>query len=162
MASRVLTLVNPSDDKPTKPMNSTYVPFHSNLRPDLSLKRRDSTTPPIPMESDDIVPRERRVSGPYGTASLQEAWDKLYKARAILEAEQNHLRDDRIALQGEIEALIAREQAVAARELRIQQVELAAELTRADEEEARASESPFARLTLAPFRIARSVFDSKR
>ena len=154
--------MNPSDDKPATPMSSTSVPFHSNLRPDLSLKRRGNTTPPIPMESDDIVPRERRVSGPYGTASLQEAWDKLYKARAILEAEQNHLRDDRIALQGEIEALNARDQAVAARELRIQQIELQAELARADEEEARASESPFAKLTRAPFRIARSVFDPKK
>src|SRR6202453_4850986 len=104
-------------------MNATSVPFHSNLRPELSLKRRGNTNPPIPMEADDIVPKERRIAGPYGTASLQEAWDKLYKARAILEAEQNHLRDDRIALQGEIDALNAREQNVAARELRIQQVE---------------------------------------
>jgi DNA repair exonuclease SbcCD ATPase subunit len=114
------------------------------------------------MEPDDIVPKERRVAGPYGTASLQEAWDKLYKARAILEAEQNHLRDDRIALQGEIDALNAREQAVAARELRIQQIELQAELARVEEEEARASESPFAKLTRAPFRMARSVFDPKK
>ena len=143
-------------------MNSTSVPFHSNLRPDLSLKRRGNTTPPIPMEADDIVPKERRIAGPYGTASLQEAWDKLYKARSILEAEQNHLRDDRIVLQGEIDALNAREQNVAARELRIQQVELQAELARADEEERKASESPFSKLTRAPFRMARSVFDPKK
>ena len=143
-------------------MNSTSVPFHSNLRPDLSLKRRGNTTPPIPMEADDIVSKERRIAGPYGTASLQEAWDKLYKARSILEAEQNHLRDDRIVLQGEIDALNAREQNVAARELRIQQVELQAELARADEEERKASESPFSKLTRAPFRMARSVFDPKK
>jgi hypothetical protein len=143
-------------------MNTTSVPFHSNLRPDLSLKRRGNTTPPIPMEADDIVPKERRIAGPYGTASLQEAWDKLYKARAILEAEQNHLRDDRIALQGEIDALNAREQNVAARELRIQQVELQAELARVDEEERKASESPFAKLTRAPFRMAKSVFEPKK
>ena len=136
-------------------MHSTSVPF-SNLRPELSLKRRGNTTPPIPMESDDIVPKERRIAGPYGTASLQEAWDKLYKARAILEAEQNHLRDDRIALQGEIDALNAREQQVAEREQRIRQVELQAELERVEEEEARASESPFAKLTKAPFRMAKS------
>jgi DNA repair exonuclease SbcCD ATPase subunit len=142
-------------------MHSTSVPF-SNLRPELSLKRRGNTTPPIPMESDDIVPKERRIAGPYGTASLQEAWDKLYKARAILEAEQNHLRDDRIALQGEIDALNAREQQVAEREQRIRQVELQAELERVEEEEARASESPFAKLTKAPFRMAKSVFDPKK
>jgi DNA repair exonuclease SbcCD ATPase subunit len=116
----------------------------------------------IPMESDDIVPREHRISGPYGTASLQEAWDKLYKARAILEAEQNHLRDDRIAVQGEIDALNAREQTVAAREQRIQQIELQAELARVEEEERRASESPFSKLTRAPFRMAKSVFDPKK
>ena len=143
-------------------MNSTSVPFHMPLRPDLTLKRRGNTTPPIPMESDDIVPKERRISGPYGTASLQEAWDKLYKARSILEAEQMHLRDDRIALQGESEALKAREQSVAARELRIQQMELHAALDRADAEAARESESAIARLTRAPFDMARSVFGSKR
>jgi uncharacterized protein (DUF3084 family) len=114
------------------------------------------------MESDDYVPQERRVSGPYGTASLQEAWDKLYKARAILEAEQNHLRDDRIALQGEIDALNARDQVVTAREQRIQQIELQAELARVDEEEKRASENPFTKLTRAPFRMAKSVFDPKK
>jgi hypothetical protein len=114
------------------------------------------------MEADDIVPKERRISGPYGTASLQEAWDKLYKARAILEAEQNHLRDDRIVFQGEVDEMNAREQMVAARELRIQQLELHAALERADAEEARQSESTISKLTRAPFDIARSVFGSKK
>jgi hypothetical protein len=143
-------------------MNSTSVPFHSNLRPELSLKRRGNTNPPIPMEADDIVPKERRISGPYGTASLQEAWDKLYKARAILEAEQNHLRDDRIALQGEIDGLASREHAVAVRELRIHQLELNAALDRAEEEDARAEQSTIAKLTRAPFDMARSVFGQKK
>jgi uncharacterized protein (DUF3084 family) len=143
-------------------MNSTSVPFHSNLRPELSLPRRGHTNPPMPMEPDDIVPKERRVAGPYGLASLQEAWDKLYKARAILEAEQNHLRDDRIALQGAIDQLNAREQMVSARELRIQQVELQAALAKADEEEARESESTLSKLTKAPFSMARSVFGPKK
>lgn len=142
-------------------MNSTSVPFQMPLRPDLALKRRGHTNPPIPMEADDIVPKERRVAGPYGTASLQEAWDKLYKARSILEAEQTHLRDDRIALQGEAEALAAREQSVALREQRIQQLELRAALDRADAE-ALESESTIAKLTRAPFHIARSVFGSKK
>ena len=142
-------------------MNSTSVPFQMPLRPDLTLKRRLPTNPPIPMESDDIVPKERRIAGPYGTASLQEAWDKLYKARSILEAEQTHLRDDRIALQGESEALAAREQAVALREQRIQQLELRAALDLADAD-ALESESTLAKLTRAPFDIARSVFGSKK
>jgi uncharacterized protein (DUF3084 family) len=162
MASRVLSPVNPKDDKPKPPMNTTSVPFQSNLRPELSLPRRGHTNPPIPMEPDDIVPKERRVAGPYGTASLQEAWDKLYKARAILEAEQNHLRDDRIALQGAIDELATREQNVTLREHRIRQIELQAALAKADAEEARESESPFSKLTKAPFNIAKSVFGSKK
>jgi uncharacterized protein (DUF3084 family) len=143
-------------------MNTTSVPFQTNLRPELSLPRRGHTNPPIPMEADDIVPKERRIAGPYGTASLQEAWDKLYKARAILEAEQNHLRDDRIALQGAIDELATREQNVSLREHRIRQIELQAELARADAEEARASESSLSKLTKAPFNIAKSVFGSKK
>jgi hypothetical protein len=114
------------------------------------------------MEADDITPRERRISGPYGTASLQEAWDKLYKARAILEAEQNHLRDDRIAFQGEIDGIADREHAVAAREYRIQQIELHAALEKADADQTRAEESTISRLTRAPFEMARSVFGSRK
>jgi uncharacterized protein (DUF3084 family) len=114
------------------------------------------------MEPDDIVPKERRIAGPYGTASLQEAWDKLYKARAILEAEQNHLRDDRIVLQGAIDELSAREQNLAARENRIRQIELQAALAAADAQDAKDSESTISKLTRAPFDIARSVFGSKK
>lgn len=154
--------MNPNEDQPPPPMNTTSVPFQSNLRPELSLPRRGHTTPPIPMEPDDIVPKERRIAGPYGTASLQEAWDKLYKARAILEAEQNHLRDDRIVLQGAIDELSAREQNLAARENRIRQIELQAALAAADAQDAKDSESTISKLTRAPFDIARSVFGSKK
>jgi hypothetical protein len=142
-------------------MNSTSLPFQIPLRPELSLKRRHST-PPIPMESDDIVPKERRIGGPYGTASLQEAWDKLFKARSILEAEQNHLRDDRIAFQGEIDAIVAREQNLAAREYRMEQLELRVALDVAEAAEARSEESTISKLTRAPFDMARSVFGQKK
>jgi len=84
-----------------------------------------------PMEFEDAG------GGPYGHAALQGAWDKLYRARSILEAEQAHIRDDRIALQGEIDALGAREQAVAARELRIRQIELQSALLKEEEQEER-------------------------
>jgi hypothetical protein len=143
-------------------MNSTPVPFQVPGRPELALKRRGNSTPPMQMEADDIAPKERRISGPYGTASLQEAWDKLYKARSILEAEQKHLRDDRITFQGEIDAMAAREQLVAARELRLQQLELNAALDLADAEEARAAQSTISKLTRAPFDMARSVFGQKK
>jgi hypothetical protein len=143
-------------------MNTTSVPFQAPLRPELSLRRRGNSTPPIPFDIDDIVPKERRVSGPYGMASLQEAWDKLYRARAILEAEMNHLRDDRIALQGEMDLLVAREQQIAAREVRIQQLELNAALEREDAEDARAGQSTISKISRAPFDMARSVFGKKK
>jgi hypothetical protein len=99
-------------------------------------------------------------ASPYGQAALQAAWDKLYRARSILEAEQAHLRDDRIAIQGELEALEMRERAVAAREMRIRQLELQAalELQEQDEREERESQSTFSKLTRSPW----SVFKSKK
>jgi hypothetical protein len=140
---------------------NTVAPF-SPTRPELSLKRRGHTNPGFPNEAENILPVERRISGPYGLASLQEAWDKLYRARAILEAEQNHLRDDRIAFQGEIDSLEARQQMVAARELRIQQLELKAQIAMAEALDEKESESAISKLTRAPFDMARSVFGQKK
>ena len=114
------------------------------------------------MEPDTIVPRERRKNGPYGTAALQEGWDKLYRARAILEAEQTHLRDDRIALQGEIDALRKREQALADREWHIAEYERLVALEKAEADDKRENASTIAKLTRAPFDMARSVFGTKK
>jgi hypothetical protein len=143
---------------------NTSVPFQTQFRPELSLKRRGHSSMYASGESDSSEPFETEMSGPNGQAALQAAWDKLYRARAILEAEQAHLRDDRIALQGEIDLLDVREQEVAARELRMQQMEEQYNLARAEQEEAREaleSESAISRLTKAPFSIARSVFGKK-
>ena len=114
------------------------------------------------MEADTIVPQERRKAGPYGTVALQEAWDKLYRARSILEAEQTHLRDDRIALQGEMEALRQREQILAKREWHIAEYERLIALEKAEEADKRESESTLSKLTRAPFDMARSVFGQKK
>ena len=95
-------------------------------------------------------------------AALQAAWEKLHRAREILEAEQAHLRDDRIAIQGELDALDAREQAVAAHEERIRQIELQASLAREEAQDEKESESTISRLTRAPFDIAKSVFGQKK
>jgi hypothetical protein len=147
---------------------NTYTRFDSQMHSDLSLRRRGitATRPPTEsVESDDPTAYEGGNAGPYGQAALQAAWDKLYRARSILEAEQAHIRDDRIVLQAEVETLEAREQAVSARELRIRQIELQMALLREEEEEEREereSRSTFARITQAPFEIARSVFGSKK
>ncbi len=153
---------------------NTNAPFPGPLRPELSLKRREpgSTQPPISASQPPVpygspspfgsgAPFDGDSSNPYGYAALQVAWDKLYRARALLEAEQAHLRDDRIAFQGEVDALELRRQAVITRELRIQQIELKAALDKEDAEEAKDSESTMAKLTRAPFEMARQVFGKK-
>jgi hypothetical protein len=143
-------------------MNSTTAsPFGSQLRPELSLKRRGHSSIYTPLESDSTVPFESEEAGPHGQAALRAAWDKLYRARAILEAEQAHLRDDRIAIQGELDSLDAREQAVAAREEQLRQYEQQLALARQAAEDERESGSAIGRLTRAPFNIAKSVFGKK-
>jgi DNA repair exonuclease SbcCD ATPase subunit len=96
---------------------------------------------------------------------LQVAWEKLHRAREILEAEQNHLRDDRIAIRDMEAAVKQREEALAAREARLAEREAlisAAMPPPAATAEAGEGESAMSRLTRAPFDIARSVFGSKK
>ena len=65
---------------------------------------------------------------------------------------------------GDLESLEMRERAVAAREMRIKQLELQAvlDLQEQDEREERESHSAFSKITRAPFDIARSVFKPKK
>jgi hypothetical protein len=129
-------------------------------RPDLSLKRKGYTRPPMEYMSSESMAGEE--IDPYSKAALQMAWEKLYRARSILEAEQAHLRDDRMVLRAEFEALAAREQAVAQREEQIRRQQMEIALDRAEAEEAKMDQSALARLTKAPFDIARSVFGTKK
>jgi hypothetical protein len=116
------------------------------------------------MESDSTAPFSSR--GPedpqLSHAALQAAWDKLYKARSILEAEQAHVRDDRIAIQGAIEELEQREAAIAARELRVRQIEMQMALDLEEKQDEEEAKSGLSKLTSAPFDIARSVFGKKK
>lgn len=95
-------------------------------------------------------------------ASLEAAWQKLHRARELSEAEQAHLRDDRLAMHAFEVELKQREAAVAAREARVaQQEELqaAAEAPRTKREPMAGQQtiSAFTRLTRAPFLIAESL-----
>jgi hypothetical protein len=139
---------------------NTNSPFHLQGRPDLAIKRRAAIS--RPMESDSSAPFGDEETGRNSQSALQIAWDKLYKARAILEAEQAHLRDDRIALQGEFDLIQQREANVAARELRIQQMEYQMQLSIADAQAEKDHESALSKLTRAPFDMARSVFGQKK
>jgi|HubBroStandDraft_5_1064220.scaffolds.fasta_scaffold212240_2 hypothetical protein len=151
-----------NEKEPPARMNTT-IPFQTQFRNDLTLKRRSQGIS-RPMESDNTVPFDGGSASPHGHEALQAAWDKLYKARSILEAEQVHLRDDRIALQGEMDLLQQREENVAARELRIQQLEHHYQMQAAAAQDAQAekdSQSALTRITRAPFDMARSVFGKK-
>jgi hypothetical protein len=51
--------------------------------------------------------------------ALQAEWDKLIRARELLESEQAHLRGDRIALRDETAVVRRRAQAVSEREAKV-------------------------------------------
>jgi hypothetical protein len=90
---------------------------------------------------------------------LASAWDKLHRAREILEAEQRNLCDDRLALRDFESQLRAREESLNAREQLVAQREaqavvvVAPEVTPTPDE----SVSAVAKLTRAPFNMALSV-----
>jgi DNA repair exonuclease SbcCD ATPase subunit len=88
--------------------------------------------------------------------ALEAAWSKFHRARALLEAEQNQLRDDRLAFRDLQAALEKRSAELAAREAAL-----------AEREEALAMQnspapSAMQRLTQAPFLAAKAVFRSTR
>lgn len=99
-------------------------------------------------------------------SALQAAWEKMHRAREILEAEQAHLRDDRLAVREMEAAVKRREDAVAARESQLAERErliLAATggtgspgLPQNGDKS-----SAVTRFTRAPFDLARSVFGGK-
>ncbi len=99
--------------------------------------------------------------------ALQVAWEKLHRARVILEAEQTNLRDERIVLRDQQAEVKRREAAVADREASVTEREqlIAAASAPVISGEPIASEhtmSAMTRLTRAPFDMARTVFGVKR
>jgi hypothetical protein len=100
---------------------------------------------------------------PFDDGSLQAAWDKLHRARALVEAEQSHLREDRLALNDERTSLKRREDALAAREARF----AALHQPKADSAPVAAvvaedDSSKLSKFTRSPFAMAKSVFSAKR
>jgi hypothetical protein len=100
-------------------------------------------------------------------AALQIAWEKLHRAREILEAEQRHLRDERTVLFDQQADLKRREAAVAVREAQVASREhLIAEAAAPEVATAcsadEATLSAMTRLTRVPFDMARSVFGGKK
>ncbi|MCR6654854.1 MAG: hypothetical protein NVV63_03350 [Opitutus sp.] len=95
-------------------------------------------------------------STPFGDeVALQAAWDKFHRARQLLEAEQEHLRNDRLAFREAEAALRRRESELMKREASL----IAREQALLSEEE-RQKEKPLTtmqRLTQAPFLAALRV-----
>lgn len=102
---------------------------------------------------------------PFGEdAGLATAWEKLHRAREILEAEQKNLRDDRISIR-ELEIMVKqRAEEVAEREARLAEREalLAAATPPPAPVMEEAPISAVSRITRAPFEMARSVFGGKK
>jgi hypothetical protein len=97
-----------------------------------------------------------------GDAALQSGWEKLHRARELLEAEQAHVRDDRLNLKETAALLKRHETALTAREASLAQREatLAAALT-AQQAEPVKQPSAILRFTQSPFTLAKSVFGGK-
>ena len=88
-----------------------------------------------------------------------QAWEKLHRARELMEVEQAHLRDERIVFHDQNEEMKRREFLVAGREVQVAEREALVAAA-----EPRACEHPMSamtRLTTAPFKMARSVFRGK-
>jgi predicted nucleic acid-binding Zn-ribbon protein len=122
------------------------------------------TTPSVPTRSTPPLFHRPSSHAPFHEdPSLQAAWEKLHRAREILEAEQKNLRDDRIALREMETNIKRREEELALREARLAEREaLVAAAAPAIEEEAIEERSAVSRLTRAPLEMARSVFGGKR
>jgi hypothetical protein len=125
--------------------------------------------PPVTTARPTAAPFVRPSStAPFsGDSALQVAWEKLHRARELFEAEQAHMRDERIVLHDQQKELKQREEAVARREMNVAAREQLIVATNpcAVSSESVASEqtmSAMTRLTRGPFNMARSVFGGKK
>jgi hypothetical protein len=125
--------------------------------------------PPVTTTRSTAAPFVRPSSkAPFlDDAALQVAWEKLHRARELFEAEQAHMRDERIVLHDQLKELKHREEVVTRREMNVAAREqlIAATNTCAVSGEPVASEhtmSAMTRLTRGPFNMARSVFGGKK
>lgn len=124
------------------------------------------TNAPIPTRTTPPLFQRPSSRTPFtDDASLQAAWEKLHRAREILEAEQKNLRDDRITMQEQELIMKRREEAVAEREARLAErealvVAAAGAVPHVPTDDA--SGSAVSRITRMPFDMARSVFGGKK
>lgn len=125
---------------------------------DAAKSKRQPTQPPRAAAPARAKSATRApFSGDSGT--LQAEWDKLIRARELLESEQAHLRGDRIALRDETAVVRRRAQAVAEREAKVAEREqqlLAAEASPDPAGESQGSVSIFSKSAKAGAGVTRS------
>ena len=132
-----------------------------SLQAEIDAGRNGSANPSAPARPAPFA-RPPSQAHSVDDPALQAAWEKLHRARALLEAEQTHLRDDRITLQDHDAALQRRETAVAAREARLAEREAMVAAALPPPVEAEPAVSAMGRLTRAPFEMARAVFGGRK
>ena len=123
-----------------------------------------ASKPAVPTRSTAPVFQRPSSRTPFtDDPALQVAWEKLHRAREILEAEQKNLRDDRVSIREQevmvkqrLEEIDAREASIAEREALLA---AATPAPRAADESAMAAVT---RLTRSPLDLARSVFGGKK
>jgi DNA repair exonuclease SbcCD ATPase subunit len=121
-----------------------------------------------PAPARTVVPFPRSVSrAPFeGDGALQTGWEKLHRARELFEAEQAHLRDERLIAREREVQFKRREEALAVREAKLAEreamVAAAYPPVSAEPIAAEHTMSAVTRLTRAPFDMARSVFGAKK
>lgn len=128
------------------------------------------STAPLPLPLRGTPPpfhRPSSLSPFHDDPSLQAAWEKLHRAREILEAEQKNLRDDRITMREQEIQMKRREEEVAEREARLAErealvVAAAGALPASGAVEDGEHVSTVSRITRVPFDMARSVFGGKK
>lgn len=97
--------------------------------------------------------------------ALQVAWEKLHRAREILEAEQRHMSEERVTLRDQQAEVKRQTAALAAREASVAEREALLVAAHHDAGEPIAAEhtmSAMTRLTRGPFDMARAVFGGKK
>lgn len=102
---------------------------------------------------------------PAGELSLQSAWNKLIRARELLDSEQAHFRDDRLAMKADMAEFTRRLANIAAREESVLAREQALAAAEAGGRSGKPGEHPMSvmtRLTRNPFDFARSVFRARK
>jgi hypothetical protein len=147
-----------------------------SLEKELPPRDERAAAPPAAPKQATTAPFFQRPgsSEPFGgDTALQSGWDQLHRARALFESEQEGLRRDRAGLRQFSEELKireakldAREESIALREQVLTEREAALAAAPAtpppDTTPAPTEESAVARLTKAPFAIARSVLGPKK